>query len=221
MRKELIRAFKSLNTIKIWNGIERTDILAWLEKQGRVKESAISQHEIETCKENDDSLTSDDEKVIDAIKHGLKCLGWEHVDGIKISDMNAWLEKQGDYANFRDKAQIGDRITKNEAGVLVNLSQLKRVAKPSEKQGEQKPVDKDEPKSKFKVGDEISVHTLVKEGDKERTHVHEEDEKPRNLNGNGITVVGSGIKTDEPRLLLQERKANAEEVAPQHTTPNE
>ena len=34
MRKELIRAFKSLNTIKVWNGIERTDILAWLEKQG-------------------------------------------------------------------------------------------------------------------------------------------------------------------------------------------
>ena len=32
MRKELIRAFKSLNTIKVWNGIERTDILAWLEK---------------------------------------------------------------------------------------------------------------------------------------------------------------------------------------------
>jgi len=34
IRKELIRAFKSLNTIKVWNGIERTDILAWLEKQG-------------------------------------------------------------------------------------------------------------------------------------------------------------------------------------------
>ncbi len=34
IRKELIRAFESLNTIKVWNGIERTDILAWLEKQG-------------------------------------------------------------------------------------------------------------------------------------------------------------------------------------------
>lgn len=33
IRKALIRAFKSLNTIKVWNGIERTDILAWLEKK--------------------------------------------------------------------------------------------------------------------------------------------------------------------------------------------
>lgn len=37
MRKELIRAFKSLNTIKVWNGIERNDILAWLEKQAEQK----------------------------------------------------------------------------------------------------------------------------------------------------------------------------------------
>ena len=37
VRKELIRAFKSLNTIKVWNGIERTNILAWLEKQGYTK----------------------------------------------------------------------------------------------------------------------------------------------------------------------------------------
>ena len=34
IRKELVRAFESLNTIKVWNGIERTDILAWLERQG-------------------------------------------------------------------------------------------------------------------------------------------------------------------------------------------
>ena len=33
IRKALIRAFKSLNTIKVWNGIERTDIIYWLEKQ--------------------------------------------------------------------------------------------------------------------------------------------------------------------------------------------
>ena len=37
IRKALIRAFKSLNTVKVWNGIERTDILAWLEKQGEQK----------------------------------------------------------------------------------------------------------------------------------------------------------------------------------------
>lgn len=52
-------------------------------------------------------------------------------------EMLAWLEKQGEYANFRNKIQIGDKVTRNEDGVLVNLSQLKRVAKPAdEKQGE-------------------------------------------------------------------------------------
>ena len=50
--------------------------------------------------------------------------------------MLAWLEKQGEHANFRNKIQIGDKVTRNEDGVLVNLSQLKRVAKKDEKQGE-------------------------------------------------------------------------------------
>ena len=39
MRKELIRAFQSLNTIKVWNGIERTDIIDWLEKQSETDET--------------------------------------------------------------------------------------------------------------------------------------------------------------------------------------
>ena len=50
----------------------------------------------------------------------------------------AWLEKQGEHANFRNKIQIGDKVTRNEDGVLVNLSQLNRVAKKDEKQSEQK-----------------------------------------------------------------------------------
>ena len=83
----------------------------------------------------------------------------------------AWLEKQGEHADFRNKIQIGDKVTRNEDGVLVNLSQLKRVAKPAEeynitgigskhaegKLGKMiknlKPTDKIEPK--FKVGDII------------------------------------------------------------------
>ena len=48
----------------------------------------------------------------------------------------SWLEKQGEHANFRNKIQIGDKVTRNEDGVLVNLSQLNRVAKKDEKQGE-------------------------------------------------------------------------------------
>ena len=45
----------------------------------------------------------------------------------------AWLEKQGEYAKFRDSIQVGDKVTRNQDGVLVNLSQLKRVAKPADK----------------------------------------------------------------------------------------
>ena len=67
-----------------------------------------------------------------------------------------WLEKQGEHANFRNKIQIGDKVTRNEDGVLVNLSQLRRVAKKDEKQGEQKPVKV----PKFKVGDFIQFNGM-------------------------------------------------------------
>ena len=55
------------------------------------------------------------------------------------SEALAWLEKQAEHANFRNKIQIGDKVTRNKDGYLVNLSQLNRVAKVDEKQGEQKP----------------------------------------------------------------------------------
>lgn len=41
----------------------------------------------------------------------------------------AWLEKQGERDKFKDVIQIGDKVTRNRDGVLVNLSQLERVAK--------------------------------------------------------------------------------------------
>ena len=47
----------------------------------------------------------------------------------------AWLEKQGVHAKFINGIQVGDKVTRNEDGVLFNLSQLNRVAN---KQGEQK-----------------------------------------------------------------------------------
>ena len=47
----------------------------------------------------------------------------------------AWLEKQGVHAKFINGIKVGDKVTRNEYGVLVNLSQLNRVAN---KQGEQK-----------------------------------------------------------------------------------
>lgn len=44
------------------HGILKKEAREWLEKQGQVKDSTISQHENKTCKENGDSLTSEDEK---------------------------------------------------------------------------------------------------------------------------------------------------------------
>lgn len=49
----------------------------------------------------------------------------------------AWLEKQGVHAKFINGIQVGDKVTRSEYGVLVNLSKLNRVAN---KQGEQKPA---------------------------------------------------------------------------------
>ena len=54
----------------------------------------------------------------------------------KKEEIVKWLEKQGEHANFINKIQIGDKVTRNEDGVLVNLSQLNRVAKKDEEQGE-------------------------------------------------------------------------------------
>lgn len=59
----------------------------------------------------------------------------------------SWVEKQGEHKRFRDSIQIGDKVTRNEAGELVNISQLARIAKPRKnksadevKQGEPNPT---------------------------------------------------------------------------------
>lgn len=54
------------------------------------------------------------------------------LNGITMKQIVAWLEKQGEHAKFLNKIQIGDKVTRNQDGVLVNLSQLERVAKPAE-----------------------------------------------------------------------------------------
>ena len=83
---------------------------------------------------------SEDEKILVIIKHCIESryLYTSTIQGISLKQCFAWLEKQGEHANFRNKIQVGDKVTRNEDGVLVNLSQLERVAKPREKQGEQK-----------------------------------------------------------------------------------
>jgi hypothetical protein len=74
----------------------------------------------------------------ETIKHEEKLFGG------KCRKWVAWLEKQGEHAKFRDSIQIGDNVTRNKDGVLVNLSQLQRVAKPA-----------NNVKPKFKIGDVI------------------------------------------------------------------
>jgi hypothetical protein len=69
IRKGLIEFFEDWKETKshLW-GMNVNDILAWLEKQCRVKESEIPQHIKETSKENDNSLTN---KAWSEIQNGI------------------------------------------------------------------------------------------------------------------------------------------------------
>ena len=62
-------------------------------------------------------------------------------EGISQKQFLDWFERQDEHKKFRDGIQVGDKVTRNRDGMLVNLSQLNRVAKKYEKQGEQKPVN--------------------------------------------------------------------------------
>ena len=101
-------------------------------------------------------------------------------DGLRKSDEQfkdqftaaiAWLEKQGEHANFLSKIQVGDKVTRNEGGVLVNISQLERVAKPRRV----KPVDKVEPK--FHEGDWDAEKKELKKIEQKLIEWSEEDEE--------------------------------------------
>ena len=114
---------------------------------------------------------SDDEKIINLLKMVVEKwhnVGYaDYVMDIPKSDIISWLEKQGERANFRNKIQIGDKVTRNKDGVLVNLSQLERIAKPNESKQVEQTSDNIEPK--FKIGDFITNGILVGKIDK----VHE------------------------------------------------
>lgn len=75
---------------------------------------------------------SEDEKIRKFLIDFIKVCRWSEKEDQgwpSKEDCIVWLEKQGEHANFRSKIQVGDRVTRNEDGVLVNLSQLDRVAK--------------------------------------------------------------------------------------------
>lgn len=79
--------------------------------------------------------------------------------GASVEDILAWLEKEAEHANFRNNIQIGDKVTRNEDGVLVNLSQLERIAKKDEKQGKQKPAEWSE--EDYKYYDKIGQYLFI------------------------------------------------------------
>ena len=96
--------------------------ISWLEKQGQVKESEISQHENKTCEENADSLTrnngqkpaewsEDDENIRKAIiehfNYNIEELKQSGCDGYEaeieeLSKYIAWLEKQSEQKPTED-----------------------------------------------------------------------------------------------------------------------
>lgn len=87
---------------------EKDECIAWLEKQGQVKESTISQHENRTCEENGNSLTYEDEKVRKEIINYFRCQSEEEPTRKEIHNKwIAWLEKQGEQKPEENKGNIG------------------------------------------------------------------------------------------------------------------
>lgn len=80
---------------------------------------------------------NEDERIRKIQLEYWSALGGKDWYGVPVQKVISWLQKQGEHTNFINKIQIGDKVTRNEDGVLVNLSQLNRVAKKDEKQGEQ------------------------------------------------------------------------------------
>lgn len=82
---------------------------------------------------------SEDEKMMKEIIELVMQPIWKtEKEFYRRNELCAWLKKQVEHANFLSKIQVDDKVTRNEAGVLVNLSQLNRVAKNEGKQGGQK-----------------------------------------------------------------------------------
>ena len=63
----------------------------WLEKQDEVKESLISQRDNTTCKENDNSLTGEDERIRKELCKAI----WTYIQTEEGRAYIAWIEKQG------------------------------------------------------------------------------------------------------------------------------
>ena len=178
IRKELIELLNDLWAEKQGLMTEREDYekyVSWLEKQGdntptiiwhNINEKPEEMKEL-FCEWESDDATWHDVAFYDEESHTFRhakmpinVTKWVYVDEL--------LEKQGEHQKFIDSIQIGDIVTRNQDGMLVNLSQLNRVAKPAEeynitgigsKKAEGKlgeminKIKSDKIEPKFKVGD--------------------------------------------------------------------
>ena len=157
---------------------------------------------------------SEDERIRKALINGFNKLDKSAVwyNGITNGEILAWLEKQCEHANFRNKIQVGDKVTRNEDGMLVNLSQLNRVAK---KQGEQKPAEnscknsdnittEEKDMTEYKKGFECGKQRVLKYPEDfglcKKVAWSEEDEKILNSLISSLARIGASTRTDSTSI---------------------
>ena len=102
-----------------------TEWAAWLEKQGK-EECALKSSKDEDVRKFMQYI----EKEAKAYDFNFPNRSYDIYAFAK--DILSWLEKQGENVNFQDKIQVDNQVTRNYNNVLVNLSQLKQVAKPTD-----------------------------------------------------------------------------------------
>jgi hypothetical protein len=143
-RRSTIQVLEYARSLDVYNQFGKADIdknIAWLEKQGD-KDKLIQElgeykvkYTQEVLEKHINSMSNkDNERLRNTTIAFLKDFadkGYENA--VECID---WLEKQGEHKKFRDSIQVGDEVTRNRDGVIVNLSKLNRVAKKDEKQSE-------------------------------------------------------------------------------------
>ena len=98
--------------------------IAWLEKHDQVKESLISQHENKICKETDDSLTSEDDKIKKGLIQYFNKFSLDTFAGLDPKKILAWLEKQGEQKpvnTVEPRFKINDKVIHKETGKIWTI----------------------------------------------------------------------------------------------------
>ena len=239
LKQYFVNSFQN-NGVAAICGVHVKDVLAWLEKQGQVKESTISQHEIETCKENVNSLTSEDEKVRKALLEMVHDTTGDElwIDyNVHKEEALAWLERQGEQIDIANKeywrgyregkklildkyAEI-EKQGKQQVGYTTivetgdgGINALVTRELPTD--GKQKPADTVEPK--FKVGDKIYLKPEYRMPNDD-TPIANTVKEIRRIDDKHYRFDGSYIFIeDQDKYELVEQKL-AENAKPQSSTP--